>query len=57
MVSLTADRLDPVAFGYAQLEEATVAAEQIATEKAIIAATLREAGAGGVMELPAALAP
>ena len=57
MVSLTADRLDPMAFGYAQLEEATVAAEQIATEKVTIAATLRQARAGGVVDLPAALAP
>ena len=57
MVSLTADRLDPVAFGYAQLEEATVAAEQIAIERAAIVAALRQTGAGGIMELPAALVP
>ncbi len=57
MVSLTADRLDPVAFGYAQLEEATVAAEQIATEKAAIVAALRQTNSNGVVELPAAIAP
>ena len=57
MLSLTADRLDPVAFGYAQLEEATVAAEQIATEKAAMVAALRQTNSNGVVELPAAFAP
>jgi len=56
MVSLTADRLDPMDSGYAQLEEATVAAEQIATEKAAIVAALRQTNASGVVELPPALA-
>lgn len=57
MVSLTADRLDPVAFDYAQLEEAALTAEQIATEKAAIVAALHQTKAGGVLELPPALGP
>lgn len=56
-VSLTVDRLDPVAFGYAQLEEAALAAEQAATEKTAIVAALRQTGTGSVVELPLALAP
>ncbi|EEW25071.1 bifunctional DedA family/phosphatase PAP2 family protein [Rhodobacter ferrooxidans] len=43
MVSLTADRLDPVAFGYAQLEEASIVPDQLATEKAGLAAALPQA--------------
>ena len=43
MVSLTADRLAPVAFGYAQLEEASIVPDQLATEKAGLAAALPQA--------------
>jgi hypothetical protein len=46
-----------VAFDYAQLEEAALTAEQIATEKAAIVAALHQTKAGGVLELPPALGP
>jgi membrane protein DedA with SNARE-associated domain/membrane-associated phospholipid phosphatase len=43
MVSLTADRLDPVAFGFAQLEQAAVGPDQLASEKAGLLAALPQA--------------
>ena len=59
LVSLTADRLDPVAFGYAQLEEATLTAEQLATEKAGLLAALPQTatGPGRIVDLPLASVP
>ena len=59
LVSLTAERLDPVAFGYAQLEEAAFGADQLATEKAgLVAALPQTAGEPGrIVDLPLAVAP
>jgi membrane protein DedA with SNARE-associated domain/membrane-associated phospholipid phosphatase len=54
LVSLTADRLDPVAFGYAQLEEASLGPDQLTTEKARLVAALPQATGdkGWAIELP-----
>ena len=59
LVSLTADRLDTVAFGYAQLEEATLNTDQLAAEKArLLTAMSQTAGASGrIVDLPLALPP
>ncbi len=56
MVSLTADRLDPVALGYALLEEASIVPDQLVTEKAkLVAALPQSAGEPGrIVGLPLA---
>ncbi len=58
MVSLTADRLDPVAFGYAQLEASSLGADQLATEKVGLLAALPQAAGqpGRIVDLPLAAA-
>ncbi len=40
LVSITADRLDPIALGFSQLEEAALAPDQLSAEKAAVAATM-----------------
>ena len=59
LVSLTADRLDPVAFGFAQLEQAAVGPDQLATEKARLLAALPQAAGDPVriVDLPLGAAP
>ena len=59
LVSLTADRLDPVAFGYAQLEETALGADQLAAAKAGLVAALPQTAAepGRIVDLPLAAAP
>lgn len=59
LVSLTADRLDPVGLGYAKLEEAAFGADRLAAEKAgLVAALPQIAGEPGrIVDLPLAVAP
>ena len=59
MVSLSADRLDPVAFGYAQLEEAAFRPDQLATVKAGVVAALPQTAGDmrRIVDLPLAAAP
>lgn len=54
LVSLTTDRLDPVAFRYALLEEASIGPDQLATEKVGLLAALPQAAGdmGRIVDLP-----
>ena len=58
LVSLTADRLDPVAFGYAQLEEAAFSPDHLVTGKAGLAAALPQTDGepARIVDLPLATA-
>ena len=59
LVSLTADRLDPVAFGYAQLEAAAFGADRLAAEKAGLVAALHQTAGkpSRIVDLPLAAVP
>lgn len=58
LVSLTADGLDPVAFGYAQLQALSFGPDRLATEKVALVAALPQAAAqpGRIVYLPLAVA-
>jgi undecaprenyl-diphosphatase len=57
LVSVTADKLDPIAFGYAQLEEASVEVDQLLLEQAGLLAALPQTvgDTGRIVELPLAV--
>jgi len=59
LVSLTADRLDPVAYGFAQLEQAAFGPDQLVGEKAGLVAALPQADGDAIriVDLPLAAAP
>ena len=59
LVSLTADRLDPLTFGYAQLEETPLGTDRLATERTGLFAAIARIGgeASGIVELPLVAAP
>ena len=59
LVSLTADRMDPVAFGYGQLEESSFKPDQLASEKAKLVVALPQAAGDAIriVDPPLAAAP